>query len=99
MGFTAALKRPRHVNWTDEEVLRLAGLVAGVKDPKFELLANEFGRTPDAIKTAWSRYGISSPSAKARACNYCDRIFFSAGPGNRRCNRQICRNASRMACA
>jgi hypothetical protein len=101
MGFTApTAKRQRHVNWTDDDVLKLAALVAGVKDPQFELLAPEFGRTPDAMKTAWSRYGISSPTAKARNCNHCSRIFFSSHPGNRRCNRDLCRNASkRMACA
>jgi hypothetical protein len=97
MGFTArTAKRPRHVRWDDDEVLKLAGLTAGVKDPQFELLASEFGRTPDAIKTAGSRYGMSTPEAKPRRCNHCNRMFLSAGPGNRRCSRFACRTASRM---
>jgi hypothetical protein len=100
MGFEAPQKRQRHKDWTDDEVLRLAALTVGVKEPQFEVIASEFDRTPSSVKTAWSRYGISLPSAKARTCNYCSRLFFSAHPGNRRCGRYTCRTASRrMACA
>ena len=86
-------------SWTDAEVLKLAKLCHGQSNPDFAALETEFGRSASAIKTAFSRNGISNPSNKPRTCLRCDRTFWSEGSGNRKCKRCQHRRAHEMECA
>jgi hypothetical protein len=75
--------------WTNDEILRLGELVRGVTKPDFAGLEHAFGRSAKALKMAFALNGLPNPNAKPRKClrEGCGRVFFSSGPGHRRCRR------------
>ena len=75
--------------WTNDEVLKLGSLVHGVGKPDFAGLEPAFGRSAKALRMAYALNGMTNPNAKPRRClhNNCGRVFWSSGPGHRKCRR------------
>ncbi|MEH2474590.1 transposase-like protein [Nitrobacteraceae bacterium AZCC 2161] len=82
---------------------RLIELSKSAPRPSVEALAFALGRTPSAVQTALSRFGVTRAGKlaihrlKNLPCITCKRAFLSEGHGNRMCDR--CRAAGDNAVA
>ena len=78
-------------SWSDDDVAKLAELYFKTPRMSADVIANQIGRTKQAVHAEISRLGMSRPGAKLRTCIgaecYGRRTFFSVAPGHRICPR------------